>query len=91
MKILQITEKIRINLDIKTFITIIVVVWWFVFSTSKILNKIDNLYIAQVETKKQMEQTTDKIDDIYACQVETDKKIAWLEPTVNMILNKLGL
>jgi len=36
-------------------------------------------------------ETKEQIEEIYACQIETDKKIAWLEPTVEMILKKLGL
>ena len=77
-------EKIKISFDIKTFLVIVTTIWSISFWGANIINQINNVELAQVETKEQ-------IEEIYACQIETDKKIAWLEPTVEMILKKLGL
>jgi hypothetical protein len=46
------------------------------------MNKIDDVVVAQKETKEQ-------IKDIYACQKKADERLAWLEPTVQMILKKI--
>jgi len=77
-------EKIKISFDIKTFLVIVTTIWSISFWGATLVNKIDDVFVAQKETKQQ-------IKEIYACQKKTDERLAWLEPTVQMILKKIWL
>lgn len=81
-------EKFKIKVDIKTF--------WIIFSTvasisfwwASIVNKLDNVAIAQARQWEVIEQLIAKRD---ADHKIIDQQIARLDPTVRMILRKLWL
>ena len=57
-------EKIKISFDIKTFLVIVTTIGSISFWGATLVNKIDDVVVAQKETKEQ-------IKDVYACQKES--------------------
>lgn len=81
-------EKFKIKVDIKTFGIIFSTVASISFRWASIVNKIDNIALAQTQQSKIIENIVTKRDIDHKI---IDQELAWLKPTVNMVLRKLGL
>lgn len=84
----QAWEKIKLSLDIKTFLFIITTVGSITFSTAAILNKIDLIAMNQEKQAKVIESLVATRDIQHR---EIDQKLAWLEPAVELVMKKMGL
>lgn len=84
----QAWEKIKLSLDIKTFLFIITTVGSITFSTAAILNKINLIAMNQDKQAKAIESLIATRDTQHR---EIDQKLAWLEPAVELVMKKVWL
>ena len=75
-------EKLKLTFDIKTFIVIITTVGSISFRWSSIVNKIDNMELSIHEQKIIIKEISDNNSNYW-------ERLAWIEPTLEMIMKKL--
>jgi len=84
----QTIDKLKLLIDLKTFIVIIATVGSISFWGSNILNKIDTLAINQTAQSKVIEDLIIKRDTDHSV---IDKSLAILTANMQIVMKKLGL
>jgi hypothetical protein len=81
-------ENLKLSFDLKTFIIIFTSFGSISFRWASIVNKLDNVAIAQAKQWQVIEQLITKRDSDHKI---IDQQIARIDPTVRMILKKMWL
>lgn len=84
----QTLEKIKLALDLKTAIPILVFVFWLWVTWSNLNNTQQQIIVKLDDLVEQQEKIVVKRDSDHKV---IDEKLAWLEPAVQLIIKKIGL
>ena len=81
-------DNIKLSFDIKTFLIIFTSIGSMSFRWASIVNKLDNVAIAQAKQQEVIENLITKRD---ADHKAIDQQLARLDPAMRMVLKKLWL